>query len=194
MPDRGYHYAAKDGEKKVEVHIDDIPDNSEKTCLMFLGEKLGVEVGWLTKSHQELAGEGIEYSWSCAKSVYRKAKLCQKKGKENFKNLVSACISEEEGEGKGGLTPEMIRCFSRRAWHYILAYFYLEHECGNRKNEEGFDELNIERVKKEFKTHRSAIDFNEKFINHCYQKREADSRSGNCRNANQQRQPKNKQQ
>ncbi len=78
---------------------------------MYLGEKLGVEVDRLTKSHLELADEGIEYSWGNAKSLYRKAKLCQKKDKENFKNLVSACIYEEEGEGKGGLTQQMIRLF-----------------------------------------------------------------------------------
>ncbi len=117
-------------------------------CLMYLGEQLEVEVDHSTKSHPELAGEGIEYSLGHAKIMYRKAKLWQKKGKENFKNLVSACISEEEGEDKGGLTPEMIRHFSRRARHYILAYLYLEHECGNKRNEEGFDELIIERVKK----------------------------------------------
>jgi hypothetical protein len=50
---------------------------------------------------------------------------------------------------------------------YILTYFYLEKECGNRRNEERFDELNIERIKREFKTHCSAIDFGEMFINHC---------------------------
>ena len=31
-------------------------------------------------------------------------------------------------------------------------------------NEEGVSEINIERIQKEFKTHRSAIDFDEKFI------------------------------
>ena len=29
-------------------------------------------------------------------------------------------------------------------------------------------ELNIEWIKKEFKTHRNAIDFDEKFINYCF--------------------------
>ena len=31
-------------------------------------------------------------------------------------------------------------------------------------------ESNIEKVKREFKTHRNAIDFNEQFINHCFRK------------------------
>ncbi len=70
----------------------------------------------------------------------------------------------------GGLTKEMVRRFSRRARHYILAYFYIEHEQEKNMDEEGLHELNIERIKKEFKTHRSAIDFDEKFINHCFRK------------------------
>ena len=35
---------------------------------------------------------------------------------------------------------------------------------------EELSEINIERIKKEFKTHRNAIDFDEKFINHCFSK------------------------
>jgi hypothetical protein len=46
---------------------------------------------------------------------------------------------------------------------YILAY-YMEHDEENKIDEEGLHEMNIEGVKKEFKTHRSAIDFDEKFI------------------------------
>ena len=63
----------------------------------------------------------------------------------------------------------MVRKFSRRARQYILAYFYIEHEM-KENVEEGLHEINIERIKKEFKTHRSAIDFDEKFINYCFQK------------------------
>ena len=51
----------------------------------------------------------------------------------------------------------MVRKFSRRARQYILAYFYIEHEM-KENVEEGLHEINIERIKKEFKTHRSAID------------------------------------
>jgi hypothetical protein len=103
-------------EEKAEyasVLADCIDFLSEKTCLMFLGERLGVDVDRSTKSHPELAGEGIEYSWGRAKSVYRRAKLSQKKGMENFRSLVSNCLSIEEGNGKGGLTAKMARKFSR---------------------------------------------------------------------------------
>ncbi len=52
---------------------------SEKTCLMFLGKRLNVDVDQSTKCHPELAGEGIEYTWGHAKGPYRKAKLSEKK-------------------------------------------------------------------------------------------------------------------
>jgi hypothetical protein len=37
-----------------------------------------------TKCHPELAGEGIEYTWGQARGLYRKARLSNIKGKENF--------------------------------------------------------------------------------------------------------------
>ena len=165
-------------EEKVEyaaVLADCADFLGEKTSLMYLGERLGVEVDRSTKCHPELAGEGIEYSWGRAKSVYRRAKLADKKGKENFRRLVADCLSSEQVAGKGALTPEMIRKFSRRARQYILAYFFIEHKMNIE--EEGLHEINIEGIKKEFKTHRSAIDFDEKFINYCFHKSEAVSSS-----------------
>jgi hypothetical protein len=36
--------------------------------------------------------------------------------------------------------------------------------------EEGLHEINIEGIKKEFKTHQNTIDFDEKFINYCFHK------------------------
>ncbi len=54
---------------------------------MYVGEQLGVKIDCSTKCHPEMAGEGIEYSWGRAKSVYWRAKLADKKGKENFEAL-----------------------------------------------------------------------------------------------------------
>jgi hypothetical protein len=59
--------------------------------------------------------------------------------------------------------------FSCQARQYILAYFYIEHKM-KEEIEDGLHEINIEKIKKEFKTHCSAICFDEKFINHCFQK------------------------
>ncbi len=54
--------------------------------------------------------------------------LSQKNRKDNFRSLVKGCISAEEGEGEGegGLTLNVVREFSKRAWHYIFAYSCLE--------------------------------------------------------------------
>ncbi len=116
-------------EEKVEYAtiLADCADFLGEKKLMYLGEHLGVEVDYSTKCHPELAGEGIEYSWGQAKSVYRRSKLADKKGKENFQRLVADCLSTEQGSRKGALTPEMIRKFSRCARQYILAYFFIEH-------------------------------------------------------------------
>jgi len=153
---------------------------SEKTCLMYLGERLGVEVDRSTKCHPELAGEGIEYTWGRAKGLYRKARLSDKKGKENFRALVQRCLSTEMGAGSGCLTPQMIRKFSRRARCYILTYFWIEHGMEEKiKEEEELSETHIERIKKEFKTHRNAIDFDEKFITHCFTKIKTESDTTN---------------
>jgi len=57
---------------------------NEKTCLMYLGERLGVEVDRVTKCHPELAGEGIGYSWGHATGIYKPAQLSKKKAKDNF--------------------------------------------------------------------------------------------------------------
>jgi hypothetical protein len=74
---------------------------NEKTCLIFLGEQLGVVVDCSTKSHPELAGEGIEYTWGRAKGVSQKARLADKKGKDNFQKLVSHCLATQKGAGGG---------------------------------------------------------------------------------------------
>ena len=153
---------------------------SKKTCLMYLGDQLGVEVDRSTKCHPELAGEGIEYTWGRAKGLYRKARLSDKKGKENFRALVQRYLSTEMGAGNGCLTPLMIRKFSRRARCYILTYFWIEHGMEEKiKEEEELSETHIERIKKEFKTHRNAIDFDEKFITHCFTKIKTESDTTN---------------
>ncbi len=38
---------------------------------------------------------------------------------------------------------------------------------------EELSEVNIKRIKKEFKAHCNAIDFDEKFINYCFRKNES---------------------
>jgi hypothetical protein len=63
----------------------------EETALEYLGAQLGVTVQLTPKFHAELAGEGVEYSWAHAKGYYRRLPVSQKKGRENFMQLVKDC-------------------------------------------------------------------------------------------------------
>jgi hypothetical protein len=47
------------------------------------------------KCHPELTGEGIEYSWGCAKNFYHRLPLGEKKNKEKFFGSMRQCISKE---------------------------------------------------------------------------------------------------
>ena len=55
----------------------------EETLLQSMGKEMGVLVDRTQKCHCELAGERIEYSWSCTKNFYCRDSLKRKKGKEN---------------------------------------------------------------------------------------------------------------
>ena len=67
----------------------------EETLLQSMGREMGVMVDRTPKCHCELAGEGVEYSWGCAKNTYRHVPLKKKRGKENFRNVVCECMSKE---------------------------------------------------------------------------------------------------
>ena len=80
---------------------------------------MGVLAVRTPKCHCELAGEGIEYSWGCAKNFYCWVTLKRKKGKEDFRSVVRESLSKDKV-----LTTKRIRHFSRRARQYIFcAYF-----------------------------------------------------------------------
>ncbi len=86
----------------AEMHVKEIPDNLGRDLNILWGER-----------SQFIEGQS----------------LLKKKGKEeNFRSLVADCLSTDEGRGMGGLTNEMVRRFSRRARHYVLAYFKIDHE------------------------------------------------------------------
>jgi hypothetical protein len=55
----------------------------EETLLQHMGKTMGVVVDRSPKCHAEIAGEGIEYSWGCAKNHYRRV-LLDKKGEETI--------------------------------------------------------------------------------------------------------------
>jgi hypothetical protein len=71
-----------------------------------------------------------------------------------------------------------------------LAYFYIEYEQEHNIIKEGIHEINTERIKREFKTHRSAIDFDEKVFNHCFRKQESAANTSSRRDCQQQHRDK----
>ena len=68
---------------------------NEEGMMQHIAKEIVVVVLRTPKCDAELAGEGVEYLWACAKGAYRHITLCQKKGKDNFKASVHHCLSEE---------------------------------------------------------------------------------------------------
>ncbi len=79
----------------------------EETMLQSMATLMHVQVDQSPKCHCEVAGEGIEYTWVCAKNHYRQIQLEQKRGKEKFKNSVRLCMSREV------LTREKVQKFAK---------------------------------------------------------------------------------
>ena len=135
----------------------------EESLLQSKGRLLGAIIDRTPKCHCELAGEGIEYSWGCAKNHFRQQPLRVKRTKENFRTTVKMCLS------RNVLSTERIRKFSRRARQYVLAYHALHSEQQQQISTEQSETylitpMKIESLVKKFKTHRCALDFDKGFI------------------------------
>ena len=145
----------------------------EETALQYLGTQIGVTVQLTPKFHAELAGEGIEYCWAHAKAYYCREPLSRKRGRENFKELVKECTSVKV------LTKNRIEKFASRARAYICAYHFLDSEQQAQGAQASVSAASadpmlpnhqllynkIQSVMKEFKCHRSVLDFDRGFIN-----------------------------
>ena len=138
----------------------------EESLLQSMGRRMGILVDRTPKCHCEMAGEGVEYSWGCAKNAYRAKPIGEKRGKETYRNAVRTCLSRDV------ISTERVRKFSQRARAYTCAYLALEAEkqTSNTVEENKINEANsipvkIEQMVKQFKTHRCALDFDAGFIN-----------------------------
>ena len=165
----------------IERQIDFI---EEETLLQYHGRQLGVTIDRTPKCHPEMAGEGIEYNWGCAKGYYRRLPITEKRTKNKFRESVKKSISREI------MTIERQRMFSRRARQYMLAYHAIDNSSGNnnnnnnepneaitaattggnRTNEEkkttfALIETIIKNYKHTYKTHRSVADSDTGYIN-----------------------------
>jgi hypothetical protein len=145
----------------------------EETLLQYHGQLLGVKVERTPKCHPKMADEGIEYDWGCGKGVYRCLPISHKKTKQKFRESVKTCL-----DSANVLTVERRRLFSKRAREYMLAYSILdtndEADSTEGDSEEGVVKKEkkphmtaylIEKIVKQYKSHRSAADFDAGFIN-----------------------------
>jgi hypothetical protein len=133
---------------------------SQETMLQLKAKEMGILMDRTPKCHCELAGEGIEYAWGCAKNHYRRQPLKDKRGKENFRQTVRKCFSRQI------ITTERVRLFSQRARAYILAYHKIRQEqltSATTNLDSTASPVNVEKLLKRFKTHRCAMDFDSTF-------------------------------
>jgi hypothetical protein len=74
----------------------------EESMLQSIGTALGVSIDWTPKCHCELAGEGIEYSYGCAKNIYQLIPLSIKGKKKHFgkqlENPKDRCTNNRAGK------------------------------------------------------------------------------------------------
>ena len=80
---------------------------AQETMLQLKAKEMGLFMDQTPKCHcEELAGEGIEYAWGCAKNYFRRQPLKDKRGKDNFRRTVRKCFS------RNVITAERVRMFS----------------------------------------------------------------------------------
>ena len=150
----------------------------EETLLQYHGRQLGVTIDRTPKCHPEMAGEGIEYNWGCAKGYYRRLPITEKRTKNKFRESVKKSISRDI------MTIERQRMFSRRARQYMLAYEAIDSNKDksnepttaanggepaankdNKKTTFALIESIIKNYKHTYKTHRSVADSDTGYIN-----------------------------
>jgi hypothetical protein len=69
----------------MEQQIDFI---EEEKLLQYHGRQLGVTIDRTPKCHPEMAGEGIDYNWGCAKGYYSQLPITEKRTKNKFRESV----------------------------------------------------------------------------------------------------------
>jgi hypothetical protein len=147
----------------------------EETLLQYHGRQLGVIIDRTPKCHPEMAGEGIEYNWGCAKGFYRRLPITEKRTKNKFRESVKKSISRDI------MTIERQRMFSRRARQYMLAYNAIDNNndaneantaantgeapAEDKKTTFALIESIIKNYKHTYKTHRSVADSDTGYIN-----------------------------
>lgn len=175
-PTKSYEHYSEKGRKDVHesiiegTSIDKLIQSlrdfrEEKTLLQVRAEEMGISIVRSPKCHPEIAGEGIEYVWGVSKNDYKRQPLEQKRGIDNFLNLVTKSVSTDR------ITKEIARGCAARARAYMLAY-RARHLLSINASEDVEEELRnnpicfdlLDKCVKKFRAHRSANDFDKSFI------------------------------
>jgi hypothetical protein len=141
----------------------------EETLLQCHGRLLGVKAERTPKCHPEIAGEGVEHDWGCSKNVYRRMPIAEKRTKKKFIESVRKAMDLDLV-----LAIERRRLFSKRAREHMLACSILDNDGEMGSSQEGADVEDekkphmtahlIEKIVKQCKSHRSALDFDMGFV------------------------------
>ena len=160
--ERGLHKPASEGKmhgKKIDIDDDAEEDPTlslphvlstcwdfahEKSALQELVERRGHILIYGVKGHPEVAGCGIEYSWGKSKQAFRRDTNDRKP--KNLRMNIIKSISKKY------LPITRVRKFARRARMYRRAY-----------RDGGSSHVDVERLYKTYKRHRSAEIFDKKF-------------------------------
>ena len=127
-------------------------------------KEMNVRVIITPKFHAEISGEGIEYSWGISKTKYRKLKLEEKRGKENFRKNVEKCLCTTNV-----LTKQNVRRSAKQMRSYMMTYHALA-KSNDAEQQNGtpvrtpVSLKQIQDISKSFKTHRSMLDIETQFI------------------------------
>eukprot|EP00957_Ditylum_brightwellii_P069055 5241678-Ditylum_brightwellii.AAC.1 len=106
----------------------------EKTRLQHMGEAAGWNLGMSItidrspKGHPEVAGEGIKYTWVCAKFYMRTVPVGKRKTAAQFWREVRLSLSTTGG---ATLNYNKICKFAARARNYISTYHLLHNTSAN---------------------------------------------------------------
>jgi len=114
---------------------------------------------WFTpKYHCKLAGEGVEYVWGYYKPLFCRVPLASKRRKKaDFEDAVRNTVSLEM------VPPSLIRHFSRRARQYICVYHHLHSNTADADTIQVSLKM-VEKLVKNFKMKRNALDFEHNLI------------------------------
>ena len=121
---------------------------AQKSQLEEFCEKNGALVDLSPKCHPEVAGEGIEYDWACAKTVFR-----------NENDFNNATLHTRVVQALKAITLERARASARRARDYIRSYQELDDGSDRRLSKQ-----EIEEQKKRQSRHRDVLNFSAAFV------------------------------